>query len=129
MVFSLSSCATKAHFLSSSVVPAAEGTVKVKKDKNHNYVIDVNVVNLAEPTKLQPPRNTYVVWMEGDNIEVKNMGQIKSSSSMMSKLLKGSFQTVSPNKPRKIFITAEDDPNIQFINNSNVVLTTDYLKK
>ncbi|HEY1056219.1 MAG TPA: hypothetical protein VGE24_13830, partial [Emticicia sp.] len=37
----LQSCGTtKYSFITSPVVPAAEGTVKVKKDKNNNYNID-----------------------------------------------------------------------------------------
>ncbi|HEY3371219.1 MAG TPA: hypothetical protein VGK10_10245 [Prolixibacteraceae bacterium] len=129
LIFSFSSCATKSHFLSSPIVPAAEGTVAVKKDNNKNYVIKVNIFNLAEPSKLQPSRNMYVVWMEGDNNETKNIGQIKSSHSIISKQLKGSFETVSPVKPKKIFVTAENDASVQYPNNSDIVLTTDYLKR
>ena len=36
------SCAKKITFATSSVVPAAEGSVKVKKDKNNNYNIELN---------------------------------------------------------------------------------------
>lgn len=129
MVISVSSCATKTRFLTSSVVPAAEGVVKVKQDNNNNYVIDVNINNLAEPSRLQPAKDMYVVWMEGDDNETKNMGQIKSSHSMISKQLKGSFETVSPVRPKKIFITAENDPSIQYPNYSDIILTTDYLKQ
>lgn len=129
MIVSFSSCATKTHFLSSSVVPAAEGTVKIKKDKNNNYNIGITLNNLAEANRLQPPRSTYVVWMEGENNETKNIGQIKSSHSMLSKKLTGSFHTVSAVKPKKILITAENDPSIQYPSNSNLVLTTDYIKR
>lgn len=129
LVGSISSCATKTHFLNSSIVPAAEGTVKVKKDKNHNYVIAVSVSNLAEPSRLNPPKNVYLVWMEGDVNDVKNIGQIKTSSSLLSKQLKSSFETVSSVKPRKVFITAETDASSQYPNQSDIVLTTDYLKR
>ncbi|HAH22241.1 MAG TPA: hypothetical protein DCL77_00455 [Prolixibacteraceae bacterium] len=129
MIFSFSSCATKTHFLNSSVVPAAEGTVSIKKDKNKNYNIAITLNNLAEANRLQPPRSTYVVWMEGENNETKNIGQVKSSSSLLSKQLKGSFHTVSSVKPRKIFITAENDPSVQYPSNSDLILTTDYIKR
>ena len=129
MIFSFSSCATKTHFLTSSVAPAAEGTVKVHKDQNKNYVIKIIISNLAEPSKLQPSKNAYVVWMEGDRSETKNIGKIRSSNSIISKRLKGSFESVSPDKPRKIFITAENDANIQYPNLSDIVLTTDYLRQ
>jgi len=128
MVFSFSSCATKTHFLTSSVAPAAEGVIKVKQDKNNNYNIDITVSNLAEPNRLTPPKSTYVVWMEGENNETKNIGQIKSSSALLSKELKGSFETVSTVKPKKIFITADNDASVQYPNYSDIVLTTDYIK-
>lgn len=128
MAFLLSSCGTTSHFEASSIVPAAEGVVKVKKDNNNNYKIDINIHNLAEPEKLQPARNTYVVWMEGEDNQTKNIGQIKSSHSILSKSLKGTFESVSAVKPRKIFITAEDNPGVQYPDNMNIVLTTNYLK-
>lgn len=128
MVLSLDSCATKTEFARSAVVPAAEGVVSVRQDKNDNYVINIRTSNLADPTYLQPARNTYVVWMEGEDNETKNIGQIKSTSSIISKSLKGSFETVSAVKPKKIFITAENDPKEQYPDNSDVILTTNYLK-
>ena len=129
MIVSFSSCATKTRFLTSSVVPAAEGVVKVDKDKNKNYHIGISISNLAEPDRLQPAKNMYVVWMEGEDNETKNIGQIKSSNSLLSKQLKGSFETVSAVRPKKIFITAENDPSLQYPNYSDIILTTDYLKQ
>lgn len=43
----------------------------------------------------------------------KNIGEINSSTGFMSSALKASFHTVSVFKPVKIFITAEDDANLQ----------------
>jgi len=111
-IFSLDSCSSKTAFLTSQVVPAARGSVKVKKDNNHNYVIQVHLQNLAEVKRLDPPKETYVVWMT-DRETTKNIGQIKSSSNFLSKNLKASFETVSSTKPLKIFITAEEDGNTQ----------------
>ncbi len=118
------SCAKKVSFQSSSVVPAATGSVKIKKDKNKNYGIQVNVTNLAEPGKLQPPRNYYLVWMVSDENQTRNMGQINTSSGLLSKKLKASFKTTTPFKPSKFFITAEDDKALTYPG-SQVVLTTD----
>jgi hypothetical protein len=112
-IFLLDSCTAKIAFMTSSVVPAARGTVKVKKDRNHNYIIQVRIDNLAEVKRLQPSRQTYVVWMVSGQEVTKNIGQINSSSSMLSKNLRASFETVSSVKPYKIFITAEDDGNVQ----------------
>lgn len=114
ILFLLDSCARKIVFQNSSLVPAAEGTVKVTKDNNNNYAIHLQLSNLAEPERLVPAKRTYVVWMESANESVKNIGQINSSTSLLSKRLKASFETVSPVKPTKIFITAEDDATVQY---------------
>ena len=123
LIFILSSCARKISFQSSSVVPAARGDVKVKKDDKNNYHIQVSLANLAEVERLQPPAKTYVVWMDTDQQANKNIGKINSSTGFLSKRLKASFETVSSVKPVKIFITAEQDAAIQYPG-SQVVLTT-----
>ena len=123
ILLSINSCSTKVAFLSSSVVPAARGSVKVKKDNNENYHIQIQLDNLAEVKRLQPPKQSYVVWMESDQQAAKNIGQINSSSGMLSSRLKASFETVSSTKPSKIFITAEDDISAQYP--GQVILSTD----
>ncbi len=123
ILFIFNSCSKKISFQTSTVVPAAKGTVKVKKDDNNNYRISVAISNLAEPNRLQPSKNAYVVWMDTDNNRIKNIGQIKSSTGFLSKRLKASFETVSSFKPVKIFITAEDDAAIQYPG-MQVVLST-----
>lgn len=128
IAFSLSACTKKIAFLTSSVVPAARGYVYIKTDKNKNNVIDVHLTELAEVQRLQPARQTYVVWMLTDHDITKNIGQIKSSTGMMSKKLKASFETVSSFKPVKIFITAEDNADIQYPS-SLIVLETDKFYK
>jgi hypothetical protein len=124
IVFSLISCATSVSFLNSSVVPAARGSVKIKKDNNKNYVIQISLTDLAEAARLQPSKVTYIVWMITDRDLTKNIGQLNSSKGFMSKQLKGSFKTVSSDKPVKIFITAEDDAAVQYPG-TQVVLSTD----
>ena len=120
----LSSCASKYAFQTSSVVPAARGDVKVKKDGNDNYLIKVDIANLAEVKRLEPAKNAYVVWLVGADEAAKNIGQINSSSPMLSSKLKASFQTVSSTKPHRIFITAEDDAATAYPG-STVILSTD----
>jgi hypothetical protein len=114
LIILLQSCARKIAFQTSTIVPAAEGTVKLTKDNNSNYVIHMNLSNLAEPQRLQPARQAYVVWMESEQQRVKNIGQISTSAGILSKRLKASFETVSPVKPTRIFITAEDDATVQY---------------
>jgi hypothetical protein len=124
VIFAFSSCATKAVFLSSSVVPAAQGKVTIKDDGNKNHVIKIQIFNLADSQRLQPPKKVYVVWLVTDNNQTKNIGQIISSTGTLSKNLKASFQTVSSFKPTKIFITAENEADVQYPS-SVVALSTD----
>lgn len=124
LIFSLASCSKKISFQTSSVVPAAQGSVKVKKDNNNNYSIDLNIIRLADPKRLEPSKSTYVVWVETAENGSKNIGSLNTSSSMFSKTLKSSLKTVSPFKPVSLFITAEDNADIQYPG-SQVVLRTD----
>jgi len=68
---------------------------------------------LAEVSRLEPSKKAYVVWMEAEDSMPKNIGQIKSDSKFLSSKLKASFETVTPVKPIKIYITAEDIADIQ----------------
>lgn len=113
-LFLFSSCSKKIYFENSSVVPAAQGYVKIKKDKNNNSHIDIDVLHLADPQRLQPSAKTYVVWMDTESNSTKNIGQIESRDHFLSSTLKGSFTAVTSFKPVKIFITAEDDAAISF---------------
>lgn len=88
--------------------------MKITKDDNKNYSIQIELVNLAEVSRIAPSKSTYVVWMETDDSSVKNIGQIKSNSKFLSSKLKASFKTVTPFKPSKIFITAEDNADVQY---------------
>lgn len=108
------SCAKKMVFARSGVVPAAVGSVKVKKDKNNNHTIQVSVSNLAPASQLSPPREAYVVWMVTESNGTKNIGQFTSSSGLLSKALKASLKTVTSFKPKSFFITAEDDGTVQY---------------
>jgi hypothetical protein len=125
LIFSSSACAQKVAFLKSSVVPAAEGTVKVKQDKNKNYAIEVVIVDLAEVERLQSSKQTYVVWIETERGNAENIGQLKSSTGFMSKQHKATLETVSSFKPVKLFITAEDGIDIRYPG-KEIILTTDH---
>ena len=116
--------AKKLVFLSSSVVPAARGYVKVKRDINENYIIQVQISNLAEVNRLQPSKQAYAVWMVTDREITVSIGQINSSTTFLSTKLNASFKKISSSKPIKIFITAEEDAGTQ-TPNEQVVLSTD----
>jgi hypothetical protein len=123
MALSFASCGKNIAFQNSSVVPAAEGKVSVKKDSNKNYSIGIKLSNLAEVNRLQPSKNVYVVWMETENSVVKNIGQIKSDTGFMSSKLKATFETVTSFEPSKIFITAEDNADVKYPG-MQLILTT-----
>jgi hypothetical protein len=124
MMLSSSLCSAQADFLTSDVVPAARGSVKVTKDKYNNYIMELQITNLAEAGRLTPAKNTYVVWMVTEDDLIKNIGQVRTKTSFLFKILKAYFETKSSFKPVKIFITAEYDPTVQ-TPGSVVVLTTD----
>lgn len=104
VAFSFASCAKKIVFPVSTVLPAAEGVVKIKTDKNKNYALELTVRHIAGPERLTPGRKCYVVWMETSENGIKNLGQLR-----ISKKLNGSLETISSFKPTTVFITAEDD--------------------
>ncbi|MPR33162.1 hypothetical protein [Salmonirosea aquatica] len=122
VALALSACSNKMTFQDSSVVPAASGDVKVKKDKNDNYAITVNVRNLAEPKKLSPAREVYIVWMQSDRDLVKKLGQISVGSGMFNKSLSGELTATETVKPDRVFITAENDA--QTLNPSTEMILT-----
>lgn len=122
----VASCARKVRFDTSSVVPAAQGTVKVKTDDNNNYSIKIDVKNLATPSRLQPPKSVYVVWIETANRGAQNLGQLKTSTGLFSRTLKASLHAVSPFKPTRLFITAEDRANIEYPGSYVVLNTTSF---
>jgi hypothetical protein len=123
MLGAIQSCAVKAPFLTSTVVPAAEGEVTIKQNKNNNYVIKMSISNLAEIERLQPSKIGYVVWMEADQAYIRNIGRVTSSNN-----LNVSFETTATLMPTKIFITAEEDESVQYPG-SMVVLTTGIIRK
>lgn len=119
----VSACATREQFNTSTVVPAAVGEVKVKKDNNNNYSIKVSVENLAEPNRLPQPKSAYVVWAQTGGGSPQNLGQLRSSSGLFGSKLKANLETVTPSKPSRVFITAEDGATVQYPS-SYVVLNT-----
>lgn len=114
-----SACTPKMVFSNSTTVPSASGAIGVRKDKNHNYALTVNVRNLAEPKKLSPPANTYVVWMESGSDPVSKLGQLLPSG----RALEAHLRATSTAKPSDIFITAENNAEIM-APEGQVILTT-----
>ncbi|WP_395626962.1 hypothetical protein [Daejeonella sp.] len=119
----LSACSKKINFATSTIVPAAEGVVKIKKDYNNNRSISIKIKNLAEPERLQITKSVYVVWMVTEESGIKNIGQLTSSKKIFSSLLEGKLKTVTPFTPTRVFITAELISDIS-IPGSYIILET-----
>ncbi|HSO87620.1 MAG TPA: hypothetical protein VLQ91_13780, partial [Draconibacterium sp.] len=102
--------------------------VKVKKDANENYVINLQVDDLAAIERLQSSKQMYVVWMQTERGNFENLGQLKTSTGFMSKQRTASLETVSSFKPVRIFITAENEKNVRYPD-QQVILTTDTFYK
>lgn len=115
--------AQRVDFLLSTVAPAATGYVDIKTDQHKQYVIKVQVSDLAEAKKLVPAKQTYVVWIITEQTIVKNIGQINSLTGFFSRKVKPSLETVTPFKPIKVFITTEYNARVQYPS-SHIVLTT-----
>lgn len=118
------SCAQTVKFQNSSVVPAAQGNVKIKQDDNNNYRIEVTIKDLADIERLDPSKETYVVWMETRQGNTENIGQLKSTSSILSNQKKATLETVSSYEPFRIFVTAEHGTNVRYPSNQ-VILNTE----
>lgn len=118
-----SSCSRKLTFSRSAIVPAAQGAVRVNRDKNDNYAVDLNIHHLSPPERLVESRNVYVVWANTRDNGVRNMGQLNSRKGLFSKMLRSNLQTVTTFEPTNFFITAEREANIQYPE-GQVILTT-----
>jgi hypothetical protein len=111
LLFALS-CSRKINFVTSEIVPAAEGTISMKRDKNNNYAINVSVKNLATPDRLPEPKTLYVLWIETEGNGIKNLGQLNTSNSLLSSGLSASLKTITAFKPVRFFITGENDASV-----------------
>ncbi len=126
MMLLMASCSSTESFLNSSVVPAATGKVKVKKDGNQNYVIKVQINDLADVQRVQSSKDTYVLWMETERGKNENMGQLKSSTSFFSKQHVASLETVSSFKPVRFFITAENGIDVRYPDSVEILKTNKF---
>ncbi len=120
----LESCSPKLKFMPSSVVPAATGQVRVKGNKNNNYLVNVGVLNLAPPDRLTPPQRAYIVWMDSDQNSAKKLGLLNPSSNLLSKALKADLSTTAVAKPTRVFVTAENNTDIQYPAGIELLTTT-----
>lgn len=127
VILLMSSCSQNLRFQSSNIEPEAVGKVRIKKDNNNNYSVKVSVANLTPVKKLIPSKESYVVWAENNNSGVKNLGRIVSFTPLFSKKFKASLSVTTPEKPKRVFITAENSDHATYPD-TRIVLTTEYFK-
>ncbi len=115
----LQACTPKMTFLNSTVAPAATGTIRVKKDKNANYIVNVDVANLAPSKNLDPPKNTYLVWMESNDRSVRKLGQLNPSG----RALEAKMSATAVTSPDVVFVSAEDNADVEYPAGPTVLTT------
>ena len=106
LTVSLVACSTTVKFPVSQIVPAADGKVMIKKDKNNNYQIGVKIKYLANADRLNPPKEHYIAWIITNSGKTVNIGMLASD-----KKNNASLQGLTSFKPDQIFITAENENN------------------
>ncbi|SFF09576.1 hypothetical protein SAMN05216283_102647 [Sunxiuqinia elliptica] len=116
--------AKRINFNFSTIVPTVTGYVEVKGGSNRNHYIKIKISNLDRIEKMECSELTYVLWMETDQDETENLGQLVSTPVLFSSKLQVTVETVSSYQPVKVFITTESEVNVQYPG-QQVVLTTD----
>jgi hypothetical protein len=122
VLIALTACSKKISFLPSSVIPEAQGYVKIKREKNENYLIKLKVEDIVKSKELQPAKKTYAVWVETRENRSLHLGKLESSKGLFSRTRKGKLETVTPAKPVRVFVTAEEKGTPEYP--SEVILTT-----
>ena len=108
-IFLQASCSKAVKFPVSPITPAATITAEKEKDKNNNYEIAITAKDMASATRLNPARNTYVVWAVTEKNGVQNIGQLEVSNAG-----KTSLNALTPYNVTELFITAEDQATVAY---------------
>jgi hypothetical protein len=116
----------KMQFQLSQIVPAAQGTVEISTNTTKGYNINISILHLASPQRLQPAERTYIVWMDTESNGTKNLGEMQSKDGFLSNTLKANLKTTTPFKPIRIFITAEDVAAISNPHGQQVLTTATF---
>jgi hypothetical protein len=85
-------------------VPGARGNASVITTDDGNTQVDVKVEHLAEPDKITPGAQVFVVWAQDreGTAEPQNLGMLRVDDD-----LSGSITAVTPMKVFDLYITAE----------------------
>ncbi|WP_291787618.1 hypothetical protein [Cecembia sp.] len=123
LLFSLEACSKKYSFPVSSVTPSADGEVKVKKQKGGIYSFETVVKNLANPSRLTPPKAHYIVWVQNEEGEYQNLGELELSRRNNAKL-----EGALTYKPVYFIVTAEDVKNANWPNLQQTIFKSERLR-
>ena len=107
MLLVLHSCSSTTQLPVSDIAPAANITAKISDGDHENTEIKITARHLANPQRLSPSKNLYVVWIVTDNDLVKNVGTIVQDGDG-----KVGLEVITPFEVKEIIITAEDKGNI-----------------
>jgi hypothetical protein len=115
LIVFLASCSSISKFPVSEVTPAANIVVYRHHDSNGNNTLVIKAKNLAATERLSPPKQTYVVWVVLEDHTAKNIGQMKIINAK-----KAEIRTLTAFKYSEIFITAEDQAEVQYPGNMEI---------
>src|SRR5437763_1355627 len=87
--------------------PAADAQLTHQKDDNGNVKVKIHFYHLAKPDSLTPAKDAYVVWIEPNGQAPQNMGAVKVNDNLESE-----FQTRTPFKVFKLYVTPEQGPKV-----------------
>jgi hypothetical protein len=107
VLFTLVASASDAPLRVSDLLLGGEGKVSFEHDRNKNTKFSVHAKHLAKPESLSPPRNTYVVWVQGRGKDPQNAGMLRVNDN-----LDGTMSGTTPLQVFDIFVTAEDGVNV-----------------
>jgi hypothetical protein len=107
LMFALLASASDAPLRVSDLLPGGEAKVSFEHDRNKNTKFNVHAKHLAKPESLNPPKNAYVVWVQGRGKDPQNAGLLRINGD-----LEGSMSGTTPLQVFDIFVTAEDGPNV-----------------
>lgn len=122
-LFSLGACSKKYTFPTSTITPAADGQVKVKKQKGGIYSFETKVESLANPSRLTPSRDHYIVWAQNEAGEFQNLGTME-----LSKKNRATLEGALMYKPLYFIVTAEDVRNTNVPNLEQTIFKSERLR-
>ena len=87
--------------------PSVSGWVNIKGASKTGAEVTVHLEQLHPPNHLDSSLKSYVVWFEPNGQPPQNMGTIKVNDNLESE-----FQTRTPFKVFKVYVTAEEGPKV-----------------